>query len=62
MGTTFAYIGFGFLILISIILLIIFMNNMQVQGKKTILEEMYKNGDIGNDIYLKYLTQNNNFK
>ena len=62
MGTTFAYIGFGFLILISIISLIIFMNNMQVQGKKTILEEMYKNGDICNDIYLKYLTQNNNFK
>ena len=59
MDTTRIYILCGIIVLGSILMLFKFIFNIQKQGKKELLKEMYKNNDINKDVYFKYLAKEN---
>lgn len=57
MGTTGIYIICGVMVLFAILMLLKLIVNIQEQGKKDLLKDMYKNNDIDKDIYFKYLNK-----
>ena len=59
MGTSGIYILCGIMVISAIIGLIGLIVNIQKQGKKELLKEMYKNNDIDKDVYFKYLKEYN---
>jgi len=57
MGTTGIYIMSGIMVLFAILMLLKLVFNIQEQGKKDLLKDMYKNNDIDKDVYFKYLNK-----
>lgn len=55
MGLTGIYIISGIMVVCGILGLIGILMKIFKQGEKELLEKMYKNGDIDNSIYRKYL-------
>ena len=49
------YIMTGLMIVFGVLGLFATIMNISTQAKKDLLEKMYKNGDIDNDVYRKYL-------
>jgi len=57
METTGIYIMCGIMVLGAILMLFKIIFNIQEQGKKELLKDMYKNNDISKDVYFKYLNK-----
>jgi len=55
MELTGIYIICGIMVVCSILGLIGTLMKISKQGEKNLLEKMYKNGDIDNSVYRKYL-------
>ena len=55
MELTGIYIYFGLMIVLGLLGLIGILMKISKQGEKDLLEKMYKNGDINNSVYKKYL-------
>ena len=55
MELTGIYIICGIMVVCGILGLIGILMKISKQGEKDLLEKMYKNGDIDNSVYIKYL-------
>lgn len=59
METTPIYIGCALLVIFSLFALFRIIFNIQKQGKKDLIKEMYINNDIDKEVYFKYLNKIN---